>query len=341
MLLKAVLLSLGVYSGLASANQTLVRTERVISCSYEYGSRGVAPTPIPTFESHETTTSVSTTVVTTVPSTLTVLAPTSTRSTKTLPIFIDIPVTVTLPTTTITVIETLTSATAKFTETVCADGSKPDFVTKYTGSYAPVSGQATTLSATFPTQAACTTTISILPTLLATATSGSVITTVTPNLPDPVLFLTVTKTVHDETTTVFLTTVTATISTYMPQATTMTSTVSCDEPVTKTMAAQCAPSNLIKAINNEGIESYKYSNSGSISIPLDTSSCCQACLDNEDCGAIMASEEECSLFYLSPYDAQPVCDSLIFTFTSSNRVGAGQGLVVQKGCGNIEYQVLA
>ncbi len=135
-----------------------------------------------------------------------------------------------------------------------------------------------------------------------------------------------------------------TATTYTPHAVVTTSTVSCgEETVTKTLAAECAPTNLIGAINGDGLQSGKYADRTSVIYTrlepwgTDASLCCQACLDNEGCGASMFNSGACGLYYTATADAEPVCDAFIFSFTSNPGVYPGQGLVVQNGCGTVEY----
>lgn len=143
----------------------------------------------------------------------------------------------------------------------------------------------------------------------------------------------------------YLTTVTVSYTSYTPHAVTTTTTVPCaEETVTKTLAAECAPTNLIGAINGEGLLSGRYADRTSVIYTRndpwanDVSACCQACLDNEGCGASMGGDGACGLYYTATEDAEPVCDSFIFSFTSEPYEIPGQGLVVQNGCGTVEYQ---
>ncbi|KAI1827231.1 hypothetical protein F4861DRAFT_438174 [Xylaria intraflava] len=342
LLRRAFLLSTGVFSGLAAASgSTLVFVTSVESCSYESGSGGVAPTPISTVKTKDSTESfVSTHDAVTVPSTVSVLASTtSTASTVTSTQLAVVTDTVTVPTTTIGSFVTQTIATVVVAETVCADKAKPVTVTEYTGTYEPISGQATTLLETYPTQAFCTTSTMFSVGIFPTVTSGAVTETVTPvSTPASYETTVVTKTIVDGLLTVYATTSTETITSYAAAVVTTTSTISCAETVTKTLAAQCAPSNLISAIDDEGILSGNYADRyGTAYILEEPSACCQICLDNEGCAAIMAADGGCSLFYGLNEDAEAVCDTLVYSYTSSNTTGAGQGLIVQNGCGKVEY----
>ena len=218
-------------------------------------------------------------------------------------------------------------------------------MTVYSGTYTPISGQDTVLPATYPTQASCYTGVTRSFILLPTVTSGVTISTVTATSTVSSPTTTSTKTVILGTSFVYLNTVTVTATTYTPHAVVTTSTVACaeEETVTKTLAAQCAPTNLIGAINGEGLQSGTYAGRTSVIYTrkdpwgTDASLCCQACLDNEGCGASMSGSGACGLYYTATADAEPVCDALIFSFTSSSKVWPGQGLVVQNGCDTVEF----
>jgi hypothetical protein len=97
---------------------------------------------------------------------------------------------------------------------VCTDGAKPRTVTEYTGSYAPVSGQVTTLPATYPTQVVCTGGVTTIHIGHEVVTSGTSTETVTATLTifDPTT--TETITVVWGTDTEYATTVTKTTTSY-------------------------------------------------------------------------------------------------------------------------------
>ncbi|KAI1437287.1 hypothetical protein GGR50DRAFT_94095 [Xylaria sp. CBS 124048] len=352
LLQRALLLSAAVFNGLASANTaTTGRTDTIVlatssrGCSYAYGSGGVAPTPVPTMSTTETAlSSFLTDSTVTEPSTIIVTAnTTSTALTHTSTTSIVVTDTTTLPTYTSTFVATSTIATITAVETVCAGGASPSTVTEYTGTYEPVSGQVTNLALTYPTLAFCTTTFVVTGEVIPTVKSGAVTKTVTPvttaaGAPTVIS----TSTIHNNLVSTWLTTVSTVLTSYVPAATTATTTISCGETVTKTMAAQCAPSNLISAIGDAGILTNKYANgTGSADLRgLDPSTCCQTCLDNEGCGGMMVQGENCSLFYKSDQNGEPVCDVSVFTYSAETYEAPGQGLIVQNGCGSVDYAPL-
>ncbi|KAI2643217.1 hypothetical protein GGS21DRAFT_541931 [Xylaria nigripes] len=343
---KGPFTALGVYGSLAAAEpiSAITTTNTVVSCSYEFVSGGVAPTPIPTIDEYVTTSTTITHGVT-VPSTVNVTASSTATVTEVTAteLVVGSP-TVTIPTSTKYVGQSITVATAVFAETVCDHDAKPVIVTKYTGTYAPLSGQATTVPTAYPTQAHCTTTLVESVDLFATHTSGVVTNMVTPSSTVPNPTTTTTKAVIFNTVTEHLTTVTQTQTLYTPVSVGTTSTLSCANTVTKTLDARCAPTNLISAINGEGILSGDYADRVVIIDSVDgltakdPSLCCQTCLDNEGCGASEASDEGCSLYYAPAKDGETVCDAFIFSFTSDPEVPAGQGLIVQSGCDRVEYK---
>ncbi|KAI8625645.1 hypothetical protein F5Y19DRAFT_449706 [Xylariaceae sp. FL1651] len=346
-MLRRLLLGAAVYGGLVSAETTTsVTSTTVSSCSTQFGSGGVAPTPVPTDETLKTVTTTITRNAVTVPSTIVVSAPTTiTVTQRTVTTYTYGDATVTVPTFTSGVGLDKTVATGIFAATVCANGAKPTTVTKYTGNYTPVSGQATTLPATYPTHAVCRTSVVFSWILFPTVTSGAVTTTVTPTSTVTSPTTTSTSTYIFGTEYVYQTTVTMTYTTYTPHAVTTTSTVACaEETVTKTIAAECAPTNVIGAINGEGIQSGRYADRTSVIYTReepwasDASACCQACLDNEGCGASMSGYGACGLYYTATPDGEPVCDAFIFSFGSSPDVAPGQGLIMQNGCGTVQYE---
>ncbi|KAI0443612.1 hypothetical protein F4803DRAFT_308443 [Xylaria telfairii] len=346
-MLRDLLLSAAIYGSLAFGyNATSVSSTTVTSCSYTSSSGGIPPTPVPTVATLTTISTTQTRDAVTVPSTITVNAPTTVTVTqRTLTVYDAIDVTVTVPTSTRGAGTERTVATGVFRATVCADGAKPVTVTQYTGTYTPISGQATTIPATYVTEAFCTTEVIRYYTLYPTVTSGAVTTTVTPTSTVTAPTTTFTSTLIFGTQYAYLTTVTVTYTSYFPHAETTTTTVSCaEETVTKTLAAECAPTNLISAINGEGLFSGRYADRTSVigtrSDPWanDMSACCQACLDNEGCGAIIGGYGSCGLYYTASEDAEPICNSVIFSFNSEPYALPGQGLIVQNGCGTVEYQ---
>ncbi|KAI0456833.1 hypothetical protein F5B21DRAFT_126125 [Xylaria acuta] len=346
-MLQDLLLSAAIYGGLAFAfTATSISSTTVISCSYKSSTGGVPPTPIPTISTLTTISTTQTRDAVTVPSTVVVSAlSTVTVTQRTLTVYDAADETVTIPTSTAGSGTWKTVATGIFGATVCADGAKPVTVTKYTGTYTPIPGQATTIPATYPTEAFCSTGVTRFFILFPTVTSGAVKTTVTPTSTVTAPTTTFTSTIIFGTQYTYLTTVTVSVTSYTPHAVTTTTTVPCaEETVTKTLAAECAPTNLIGAINGEGLQSGRYANRTSVIYTRndpwanDPSACCQACLDNEGCGASMGGDGACGLYYTATEDAEPICDSFIFSFTSTPKVIPGQGLIVQNGCGTVEYQ---
>ncbi|KAI0969332.1 hypothetical protein F4678DRAFT_440086 [Xylaria arbuscula] len=347
-MMRGLLFVAAVFGRLASAEtQTYLYSTTVTSCTTEYGSGGIAPTPIPTDETQTTISTTLTSTTATVPSTVVITAPTTSTVTQYTSTVYTITIdTVTVPTQTVGQGLALTVATGTYAATVCADGVNRTTVTVYTGTYTPISGQETTLPATYPTQASCSTGVTRSFVLVPTVTSGAVTTTVTPTQTVTSYTTTSTSTIVYGTFTTYATTVTVTQTTYTPHAAYATSTISCaaeEETVTRTLAAQCAPTNLITAINGEGLQSGKYADRTSVIYTrqepwgTDPSLCCQTCLDNEGCGAAMGDDGACGLYYTATADAEPVCDAFIFSFSSSPRVYPGQGLIVSSGCGTVEY----
>ncbi|KAI1429633.1 hypothetical protein F5Y12DRAFT_414887 [Xylaria sp. FL1777] len=345
-MLRGLLLSAAVYSGMTSAyTVTSITSTTLISCSYLSGSGGIPPTPIPTSATLTTISTTQTRDAVTELSTVTVRAPTTVTVTqRTAIVYAGADYTVTVPMSTKGVGFQSTVATGVFAATVCSNGAKPVTVTQYTGTYTPISGQATTIPKTYPTQAFCRTGVTRFFILFPTVTSGTVTTIVTPTSTITAPSATSTSTIFLGTQTEYLTTVTVSYTSYTPHAVTTTSTVSCAETVTKTLAAECAPSNVIGAINGDGLLSGRYADRTSVIYTRndpwanDAGACCQACLDNEGCGASMGGDGACGLYYSATTDAEPICDAFIFSFTSNSGVLPGQGLLVQNGCGTVEYQ---
>ncbi|KAI0403158.1 hypothetical protein F4802DRAFT_572518 [Xylaria palmicola] len=346
-MLRGLLLGAALHGALIFAfTGTAITSTTVTSCSYKSGTGGIPPTPIPTISTLTTILTTQTRDAVTVRSTITVTAPTPVTVTeRTSTVYTAADETVTVPTSTAGFGLHKTVATGLFAATVCANGVKPITVTKYSGTYTPISGQNTNTPATYATQAICTTEVTRSFILFPTVTSGAVTTTVTPTTTVASHTATTTTTIIFGTEYSYLTTVTQTFTSYTPHSVTATKTVSCaDETVTKTLAAECAPTNLISAINGEGLQSGRYANRTSVIYTRnepwanDPSACCQACLDNEGCGASMSGSGACGLYYTATEDGEPICDTFIFSFTSTPRVIPGQGLINQNGCGTVEYQ---
>ncbi|KAI1827232.1 hypothetical protein F4861DRAFT_551443 [Xylaria intraflava] len=156
---------------------------------------------------------------------------------------------------------------------------------------------------------------------------------------------TTTRTVSFSTSTAYLTYVTVTASSYTPVVSTTTTTASCGETVTRTLAAQCAPTNLIGSIDGQGLLPGKYAGRSSVAYARDgpwaedPSLCCQACVDNKNCAASESLGGACGLFYLAAEDGEPVCDAPVFSLTLSCEVIPGQGVVAQSGCDTVGYDV--
>ncbi|RYC64994.1 hypothetical protein CHU98_g1221 [Xylaria longipes] len=345
-MLPSLLFNAALFSGLASATTvTFVSSTTASSCSYELSSGGVPPTPVPTSETTYFTTKVVTNATETVPPTVIVNAPEVTVTLHTLTAYTFTVPTVTVPTSTSYSQVWKTVATGTFADTVCASGAKPTTVTKYTGTYTPVSGQETTVSATYPVSALCATGTIYYNILLPTVTSGAAVTTtVTPTAYVTSYTTTSTSTIIYGSVTSYLTTVSSTVTTYLPYAVTTTSTVACpEETVTKTLDARCAPTNLIGTINGEGIRSGRYADRVSVIYTReepwasDYTACCQACIDNDGCGASDSGFGACGLYYSATPEGEPICDAFILSFTSSPNAYPGQSLVYQTGCGLIEY----
>ncbi|KAI1165774.1 hypothetical protein F5B18DRAFT_147477 [Nemania serpens] len=346
MLLRGVLLNAALYCGLASATTvTFVSSTTVSSCSYKLSSGGVPPTPVPTRESTFYTTKIVTNATVTVPPTVTVTAPKVTVTQHTSFAYTFVVPTVTVPTSTSYFGTQKTVATGTFAATVCANGAKPATVTKYTGTYVPISGQVTTVPASYPVSAVCATGTTYYNILLPTVTSGAAVTaTVTPTTTLTSYTTTSTSTYIYYTETSYLTTVSTTITSYTPLGVTKTSTVACPEAtVTKTLDARCAPTNLIGAINGEGIRSGRYADRVSVIYTReepwasDYTACCQACIDSEGCGAQDSGFGACGLLFSATVQGEPICDAWILSFTSSPNAYPGQSLVYSTGCGLISY----
>ncbi|KAI0864756.1 hypothetical protein F4860DRAFT_379948 [Xylaria cubensis] len=345
-MLSSILLNVALFSGLTTATTvTFVSSTTASSCSYKFGSGGVPPTPVPTSETTVYVTKTITNATVTVPPTVIINAPDVTVTLYTAVAYTFTVPTITVPTSTSYAQVWKTVATGTFADTVCANGAKPTTVTEYTGTYTPISGQVTTVPATYPVSALCATGTTYFNILLPTITTGSAVTTTTtPTIHVTSYTTTSTSTIIYGTVTSYLTTVSSTITTYTPHAVTTTSTVACpEETVTKTLDARCAPTNLIGAINGEGIRSGRYADRVSVIYTreepwaTDYTACCQACIDNEGCGAADSGFGACGLYYSATPQGQPICDAFILSFTSSPNAFPGQSLVYSTGCDKIEY----
>ncbi|KAI0540670.1 hypothetical protein GGR58DRAFT_521345 [Xylaria digitata] len=335
--MRSIFLGAAAYVGLAGAiTITSVSTASNVQCSTAYGSGGVAPTPIPTSEITEVTSSLSTEPAVTIPQGYT-------RHTS---IIVSVTIsTLTSGILTNNVYPTTTIATATWPVTSCTNGVTPTTVTKYTGEYTPVEGQATTLPASYPTQIFCTTSLTSFIRFFITESTGPLAT----------IHETPTTTVYDYTTTststlVYRTvtepsaTVTNTHVRYVEKGQPESTRADCEPTVTKTYDARCAPTNLISDHNNLGLVAGRYNANVSVvytrDLPYGTnpSDCCQLCLDNEGCGASMwGPYETCGLYYHGNESAEPQCD-FVFTYGSTEKSLAGQGIVVSNGCGTVHYE---
>ncbi|KAI0533353.1 hypothetical protein GGR58DRAFT_486991 [Xylaria digitata] len=345
-MLLSLVLGAFLYNSLASATTvTFVSSTTLTSCSYEVGSGGVPPTPVPTSDTSYYTTRILTNATVTIPPTVTIVAPEATVTLYTSVAYAYTVPTITIPTYTSYDQVWKTVVTGTFADTVCANGAKPATVTKYTGTYKAVPGQVTTVPEIYPVSALCATGTTYYHILLPTVTSGAPVTTaVTPTTYVVSYTATSTTTIIYNTATSYLTTISSTITTYTPHAVTTTRTVPCtEEIVTKTLDARCAPTNLIGAINGEGIRSGRYADNVSVIYTRkepwasDYTACCQACIDNEGCGASDSGFGACGLYYSVTPKGEPICNAFILSFTSSPNAYPGQSLVYQTGCGQIEY----
>ncbi|KAI1176919.1 hypothetical protein F4777DRAFT_228964 [Nemania sp. FL0916] len=345
--MRGFLLGIAAFAGLASAyTGTSYSTTSAVQCKTAYGSGGKAPTPIPTSDVTKTTSTVYTSPATTVPTGYTRVTDTIITTTQ----HTSTAVTVTFATVTSGIVTswvygTTTIATATWPVTDCTNGVAPTTVTKYTGKYTPVPGQATTVPATYATQVFCTTSLTSYLYLAPEVTASTLAT----------LHTTLTSYVYDYTTTTtstltYLTvttpsaTVTSTTISYVEAGRAQPTQVSCAPTVTKTYDARCAPTNLISDHNGIGLVSGRYNANVTVvytrDLPYGTnpSDCCQLCLDNAGCGASMwGSYETCGLYYHGNQSGKPQCD-FIFTYGAENQYPAGQGIIVANGCGTVSYE---
>ncbi|KAI0401218.1 hypothetical protein F4802DRAFT_609507 [Xylaria palmicola] len=347
-MVRPIFLSVAAYAGLASAyTGSSISTASNVQCSTAYGSgSGVRPTPIPTSEVTKTTSTVFTSPATTVPKGYTRVTDSTITSTQHTSVVVSVTfATVTSGIVTSWVQPTTTIATAKWPVTTCTNNVKPTTVTKYTGTYTPVPGQATSLPASFATQVFCTTSLTSFIHLFPTVTAETLET----------IHTTSTTYLYDYTTTststlIYLTvttpsaTVTSTTISYVETGIAQPTRVACQATVTKTLDARCAPTNLIADHNGIGLVSGRYN--GNVSVVYtdaqpygsNPSECCQLCLDNEGCGASMwGPYEVCGLYYHGDASGEPQCD-FIFTYGSEDRYIAGQGIIVANGCGTVHYE---
>ncbi|KAI1280994.1 hypothetical protein F5Y07DRAFT_355067 [Xylaria sp. FL0933] len=345
-MMRALLLGASACASLAGAvTVTQVSTEANVQCSTAYGSGGVAPTPIPTSDITKTTSTVITAPVTTIPSGYTRITDSVVTTTQHTSLVVSITfATVTSGIVTSGVNRVTTIATALWPVTTCTNNVTPTTVTKYTGTYTPVSGQATALPKSYPTEIFCTTSLTSHVTLLPTETSGlgTLHTTPTSTIID--YTTTSTSTLTYLTVTTPSATVTSTYYSYVEAGHAEPTRIACEETVTKTLDARCAPTNLISDHNGVGLVSGRYNTNVTVVYTRDepygsdASACCQLCLDNEGCGASMwGPYETCGLYYHGNDSGEPQCD-FIFTYGTEEGIIAGQGIVVSNGCGTVEYE---
>ncbi|KAH9887875.1 hypothetical protein F4778DRAFT_756503 [Xylariomycetidae sp. FL2044] len=314
------------------------------ACSTESGSGGVQLSLL-TSTIYTTTYATTIEAAVTVPSTTRVTASPVTTTGPLIQLSVAYTVvTTTLPTHTLWQNSQITFATATWPTTVCTNGVQPLILTEYTGTYTPIPGQGTTLPAVYPTLVRCTTAVTWSSHLYPTTTSGIVTETVTP-----------TSTVYDTTststtfftytTTTYSTTVSPTTTTFHVDRTATTISTACEPTATTTLAAKCAPTNMISSIDGVGLVSGTYADNATVVyIPDETyedpSLCCQLCEDNEGCTAVMSGGSGyCGLYFVDGPDGRAVCD-YTFTYGSQANVFPAQGLWVQMGCGTIEFEAL-
>lgn len=344
----------------ATSLNTFTRTSIIsnVQCSTQYTETTAAATPLPTGSTtvHNVTSTI-TANISTVASTIVVTAsPTPYTATETS--FSYIASTIDPGTSTSEVFEYVTSTIATFTSTSveCTNGVTPtSTVTTYKGTYTPVSGQPTSTLSEYPVYVNCTTALSTFYTLYATTTSG--ITTYTYTPASTVSTETITSTRTATTYLPYNTTVTTTSSgtIYSATSTVVTTSISCPSVATSTYALKCAPTNLIGEVNGNGIN--VISNSpGSANVYTGGAEagdnprlCCQLCEESEGCAAMFAQPDagNCALTFTnetSPSSstsygntttADGQCGSAFSYGDNGNTGGAGQGFIVQTGCGTI------
>ncbi|KAJ2976787.1 hypothetical protein NUW58_g8001 [Xylaria curta] len=296
-MMQSLLLGAMAFVGLASAyTGSQVSTTSVVKCSTAYGSGdGPRPTPIPTSEITEAVSSLFTAEPTTIPKGYKRVTDTTITVTQRTSLVVPIVLaTVTSGIYTSWIVPTTTIATATWPVTTCTNGVSQKTVSKYTGTYTPVPGQATAFPESFGTQVFCTASLTSYITYFPTVTAETYAT----------IHTTSTSFVYDYTTTLtstltYLTltspsaTVTSTTISYVERGLVEPTRIACEETVTKTYDARCAPTNLISNHNGIGLVSGRYN--GNVSVvytrvePYGTnpSDCCQSCLDNKGCGASM------------------------------------------------------
>jgi hypothetical protein len=150
-------------------------------CKTRTGSGGTQPTPIPTAGGGSTITkTIRGSTVTTQDFTRITAASAVTTTQHTSFVYTIIFATITSPTQTVYSVINTVFATATWPSTVCTNGVKPKTKTVYSGTYSPISGQATTLPATYPTQVVCSGGVTQYVILHPVVTSGTATETDTP-----------------------------------------------------------------------------------------------------------------------------------------------------------------
>ncbi|KAI0447387.1 hypothetical protein F4803DRAFT_321394 [Xylaria telfairii] len=348
-MMRSILLGAAACAGLASAyTGTSVSTASEVKCSTAYGSGdGARPTPIPTSDVTKAISSVFTEAATTIPKGYTRVTDEIVTVTQHTSVVVSITfATVTSGIYTSWIQGTTTIATATWPVTTCTNGIEPKTVTKYTGTYTPVPGQATTVAESFATQVFCTTSLTSYVHLFPTETAetyGTIHTTPTSYIYDYTTTSTSTLTYLTQTTP--SATVTSTTISYVERGLAVPTRIACEETITRTLDARCAPTNLIGDYNGIGLVAGRYNTNVTVVYTRDQpygsnpSECCQSCLDNEGCGASMwGPYETCGLYYHGNESGEPQCD-FIFTYgAEENRYPAGQGIIVSNGCGTVHYE---
>lgn len=342
-MLRQLIASITVFgAAVRAATGTTYSFNTESGCSTASGTGGKVPQSVPTDSSSSTIYTTLTSAEVTVPSTVIVTAPVVTSTQLTATSYTYIEATITYPTSIVWIVPHSTVATATWPTTVCTNGVEPvTTVTEYSGTYTPISGQVTTIPATYPTRVLCTTAITWLTILLPTATSGVTTVTVTPTsvVAAPT---TTTTTTYSFITTAYATTVTSTTTTYLLDTSVATVSTSCAATATTTYAAKCAPTNVISGVEDRGIVSGTYAaNNAVIYVSDETyndpSACCQLCVDNEECGASMSGFDGfCGLLYVGAPNGGAVCE-FTFSYQTQSDAFPGQSLWVQSGCGEIDY----
>ncbi|KAI1263009.1 hypothetical protein F5Y18DRAFT_139614 [Xylariaceae sp. FL1019] len=349
-MLRGLLLGAVLYSALGQASTgSAVTTTSTVDCSANYGSS--KPTDVPTISTTTVISSLATAAPVTVPLGYTRVTADAVTTTKHTSTSVDVIIaTVTSGTFQAYATELTTlAATATWSVTVCTNDVTPTTVTTFTGVYTPLPGQPSQSSGgpgSYITEVVCTTSIissiQLFPTVTA-STTATIVTTPTVTITD--ITASTVSTVTYATVTTWSTTVTSLLVSYTPATTVTTISTACEPTATVTLDARCDPDNIVTSIDGLGLVSGNYATNTSVTytskepFASDMSLCCQACLDNEGCGASMSGESGyCGLYYVSDAHADPVCNDFVFSFQTQTGYYPGQGLRVQSGCGSIELE---